>query len=68
MSEIDVNSVQDMLQEDWRRTEREIDESVQLKRTVVYNIIKEWYGQIFKQWVDCQRKCARAEGAYFEKL
>ena len=41
VSESDVKCVRDMLQEDRRRTVREIGDSVHLQRTVVHNIMKE---------------------------
>ena len=41
VSESDVKYVRDMLQEDRRRTVREISDTVQLKRTDVHSIMKE---------------------------
>ena len=37
-------------------------------RTKVAEYGKDWYGQIFRQWVERHHKCVRAAGEYFEKL
>lgn len=52
-SERDINSVRDMLQDDRRRTVREIGDSVQLKRTVVHKIMREHLNlsKVSARWV-----------------
>lgn len=37
-------------------------------RSAVSQYAKDWYGQIFTQWVERHRKCVRSCGEYFEKL
>jgi len=46
---------------------QDFSELQQEARNVLYSYPEEWFGQVFRKWVERHRRCVTERGAYFEK-